>query len=65
MRYDGEENNLQRTDRENAGTWVDWLQKSMEVKSYKSVSKMLQLLMNNDTSMKKNTRNYEVIRVSE
>ena len=43
MRYDGEENNLQRTDRENAGTWVDWLQKSMEVKSYKSVSKMLQL----------------------
>ena len=52
MHYDGEDNDFRRTSKENSGTGVEWLRPSTEGKSYNSVSKKLQFLMNNNSCMK-------------
>ena len=53
MHYNKEDNDLRITSRYNVGTGVEQLQPSMEGKSYKSVSKKILFIINNNTCMKK------------
>ena len=53
IHYGREDEDFQIMSRENSGTGVDQLKLNMEGKSYKSVSKKLQFLINNNTCMKK------------
>ena len=53
MHCDGEDKYFKINNRENSVTGVEQLQPRMEGKSYNSVSKKLQFLMNNDVCMKK------------
>ena len=53
MYYDGEDDNLRRTNRKQSGTGVKRLQLSTEGELYESVSKQLQFIMDNNTCTKK------------
>ena len=53
IHYDIEDSDLRRKSREKFGIGVERLQPSTERNSYKSMSKQLQFLTNNDTCMNK------------
>ena len=53
MQYKREDDNFLRRRREHSETGVEQLQPITEENSYKSVSKQIQFLMNNNTCMKK------------
>ena len=62
-KYDGEDNNLQRNIRENYRSWAELLNPRTEGKTYKSLIKQLQFIMNNDKSLNKNIQ--EMMKESE